>query len=160
MGKTNLFGSYEEPEWRALREAFSVYKNNQYDEAMSQFIILTEQGSLMAPVYIGQMYEEGYGVAQDYNIAMNWYHKSAERGLPTAQFYLAQLQRKCGHYTEAVAWHRRAAEQGLIPSLFAFYWLYSRGEIQVDQTLADQYLLKASKAGHVHAQKHHACRMI
>ena len=62
------------------------------------------------------MYDEGLGVEQDYEEAVNWYRKSAEQGNAGAQQNLG-FTYKWGHGVEqsdeeAVSWFRKAAEQG------------------------------------------------
>jgi len=158
--RTRLFGSFDEPSWNLLGEAVAAYKVGKHAEAMSQFLWLSQQGSLISNVYIGRMYENGEGVEKNYHIALEWYYKSAQVDLPTAQFYLAELQRTLENYGDAIAWHKIAAEHGLVPSMFALYRIYSLGQgVEIDEVEAEKYLREASDAGHVFAQKHRASRM-
>jgi uncharacterized protein len=50
-----------------------------------------EQGDGLAQDRIGRLYEEGWGVAQDYHEAMRWYQQGAERGNAYAQKNIGRL---------------------------------------------------------------------
>jgi len=158
---TAFFGSFDEPDWVALKKATHAYRDGHYSQAMEQFKNLSEAGSLISNVYIGLMYELGLGVQKDITEAGKYFYKSAERNLPTAQFYIGELERKLGDRESAVAWHKIAAENGLLPSMFALYKIYnSDRKDEQNKVLAEYYLIEASKRGHVFAQKHHAIRML
>jgi len=62
------------------------------------------------------MYDEGQGVAQDYNEARSWYLKAAAQGNAPAQFNLgvmcAQGQGAAPDVIEAHKWFALAAMQG------------------------------------------------
>ncbi|MBO4512570.1 MAG: sel1 repeat family protein [Victivallales bacterium] len=70
----------------------------------------------MAQNNLGELYEFGKGVAQNYGEATKWYLKAAEQGYADAQFNLGACHEE-GHgvskdYGEAVKWYRKAAAQG------------------------------------------------
>ena len=62
------------------------------------------------------MYEEGQGVPQDDQEAVNWWRKAAEQGHASAQFNLGFMYAEGRGVPqddqEAVGWYRKAAEQG------------------------------------------------
>jgi TPR repeat protein len=62
------------------------------------------------------MYENGYGVTQDYNEAVKWYIMSAEKGNASAQNKLGNMYLHGNGVTKnsniAVRWYRKSAEQG------------------------------------------------
>ena len=41
--------------------------------------------------FLGVMYENGFGVAQDHEMSLHWYRKAAEQEDSTAQFNLARM---------------------------------------------------------------------
>ena len=45
-----------------------------------------QEGDAKAQYEIGQYFEFGKGVAQDFSQAKNWYEKAAEQGLADAQY--------------------------------------------------------------------------
>ena len=77
------------------------------------------------------MYDKGYGVAQSYTEAVNWYRKSAEQGFAEAQYNLGLMYFNgdgvAQNYTEAAKWYRKAAEQGYAKAqynlgIYVRYW--------------------------------------
>ena len=62
------------------------------------------------------MYLRGQGVKQDYLEALRWFRKSAEQGLPDAQFCLGSMYfQGLGakeDRAEALRWYHKSAEQG------------------------------------------------
>ncbi len=84
--------------------------------AFKQGIKVFQQMNAFVQIILGEMYEEGQGVAQDYKAAMQWYSKAAEQGEALAQNNLG-LMYKNGHgvaqdYKAAFKWFSKAAEQG------------------------------------------------
>ena len=65
---------------------------------------------------MGNCYEKGWSVAQDYQEAVKWYRKAAEQGYAEAQYELGNCYEKgwsvAQDYQEAVKWYRKAAEKG------------------------------------------------
>lgn len=65
---------------------------------------------------LGLCHENGEGVPQNYEKAVEWYHKAAEQGNADAQFHLGDCYRKGKgvrrNKQQAAEWYRKAAEQG------------------------------------------------
>ena len=59
--------------------------------ALRELKPLAEQGHDDAQFFLGRMYDQGYGVIQDYKTAVKWYRLSAEQGDPDAQYNLALM---------------------------------------------------------------------
>ena len=75
------------------------------------------KGDPNAQYKLGIMYEEGKGVAQDYQEALKWYTNASEQGHAGAQFnlgymYLVGKGIPQVHNKEAAKWFIKAAEQG------------------------------------------------
>ena len=92
---------------------------------------LAEQGEEWAQRNLGSMYENGYGVVQDYNEAVKWYRKAAEQEDAKAQYNLGQMY-KVGSgvqrdYDEAVRWFRRAADQDDGAAQYNLAFMYETG---------------------------------
>jgi TPR repeat protein len=49
------------------------------------------QGSVLAQVKLGMLYEQGQGVPKDYTQAVTWYCKAIAQGDPTSEFMLGML---------------------------------------------------------------------
>jgi hypothetical protein len=72
-----------------------------------------DQGYAIAQNNLGDLYENGHGVPQDYEQAAAWYRKAADKGNAVAQFGLGSLYYG-GHgvqqdYSEAYFWLNLAA---------------------------------------------------
>ena len=74
-----------------------------------------DKGDAAAQTDLGQMYEQGNGVPEDYAEAVKWYRKAAEQDYAHAQFQLGDMydlgQGVDYDETEAVKWWRKAADQ-------------------------------------------------
>ena len=67
------------------------------------------------------MYDNGTGVEQSYEKAVEWYLKAAEQGFAWAQHQLGYMY-ESGHGVErsdekAREWYQKAAEQGYEPAI-------------------------------------------
>jgi uncharacterized protein len=78
---------------------------------------LAEKGNAEAQLKLAQLYQEGKGVAQNLQEAVNWSRKAAEQGFAQAQFFLGQMYESGKGVTkdikEATKWIQKAADQGL-----------------------------------------------
>ena len=52
---------------------------------------MLDQGEAEAQVLLGSMYEQGWGVPQDYGIALSWLRKAAEQGSAKGQALLGGM---------------------------------------------------------------------
>lgn len=51
------------------------------------------QGNMYAPWNLGRMYENGWGVQKNLDMAKQWYEKAAGRGHPNAKNKLEELKK-------------------------------------------------------------------
>ena len=76
-------------------------------------------------------YQNGQGVAQDYQEAVKWFRRAAEQNDPVAQCYLGVCYMTGAgvpqEYSEAARWLREAAEQGDPAAQFNLGLLYETG---------------------------------
>jgi len=70
------------------------YENNNFSKAVVYFKKAAEQGHTFAQFSLGDMYNKGLGVPQDYKQAVAWYRKSAEQGYVSAQLNLGSMYAK------------------------------------------------------------------
>jgi TPR repeat protein len=93
---------------------------------------LARQGDATAQADLGQMYERGAGVAQDFAEAANWYRRAAEHGFARAQILLANLYDEGRGVPKdawtAVKWLRLASMQGEAMAQFELGWHYLDGQ--------------------------------
>ena len=89
-----------------------LFKAGNYEKALRFYREVAEQGHVIAQYTLGNMYENGRGVAQDYAEAVKWYKKAAEQGNAYAQNNLglsyANGTGVAQDYGEAVTWFRKA----------------------------------------------------
>jgi TPR repeat protein len=104
---------------------------------------LAEAADPRAETYLGQMYENGYGVPQDYERAVYWFRRAAERGYASGQYHLGfmyhhgrGLQRS---QTEALKWYRAAAEQGDLAAQYNLGRMYAHGLV-VERDLVEAHM--------------------
>ena len=97
-------------------EGMAALERGDYATALKEFHPLTEQGHVEAQIFLGGMYEMGYGVPQDYAEAVRWYRKAAEQGDALAQAILGVMYRYGQgipqDFIEALMWFNLAAAQG------------------------------------------------
>ena len=77
---------------------------------------LAEAGDAETQTELGERYEDGRGVVQDYAVAVSWFRRAAEQGYPRGQTALGFMygtgRGVVQDDAEAVRWFRRAAPTG------------------------------------------------
>ncbi|MGN1357526.1 MAG: tetratricopeptide repeat protein [Succinivibrionaceae bacterium] len=73
---------------------YQAFENQKYDEALKACVASSDQGDAVSSNLLGAMYENGYGVEQDFSRAFDYYKKAAEKELPEALNNLADLYQK------------------------------------------------------------------
>lgn len=113
-------------------------------------------GDAAAEFEVGRAYEDGKGVQQNDDLAVQWFRKAAEQGNARAQNSLGVMyslgrgvQR---NRQEAVRWYRKAAKQGLSEGLYNVAISYFNGEgVGEDMTAAYAWMLAAQARGDTQA---------
>ena len=114
-------------------------------------------GDPWAQLNLGAAYDNGLGgLVLDPVLAVQWYRRAAEAGLPEAQFNLAHcLATGSGVARDDAAslhWMLRAAEQGLASAQFLAGVMFAEGVgTEVDRRQAIIWLEKAAANGHLDA---------
>ena len=89
-------------------------------------------GDISACAYLGKMYYEGTGVAQNYNEAFKWYQKAADNGVTGAYIWLGVMyyngQGVAQNYEKAFLWTKKAAENGAADAYVGLGVMYYNGE--------------------------------
>ncbi len=104
--------------------------------------------------------EAGVAAYQEkqYSKALEIFQQYAEKGDPTAQFYLSVLYRsgmgvERDEY-EAFDWCKKSAGEGVLDAQFQLGIMYLHGEgAEEDDALALEWLWQASDRGHLHARE-------
>ena len=128
-----------------------------YATAMRAWRGLAKEGVPQALNNIGHLYEQGYGVSQDYSEAMNWYKQAASKGLAEAEHNVGMLYNQgfgvAKNDQEAVKWFRRAAKQELADSQYMLGLAYYLGSgVKLSYSKAKPLFLKAAKKDYSPAQ--------
>ena len=112
------------------RNAEALLKTNS-TRVVSACRRLADRGDALAQFNLGFIYDNGWGVPQDYAEAVKWYRKAAEQEDANAQFNVGQMyMRGYGvqrNYDEAARWFRRAADQGNAGAQYYLGFMYETG---------------------------------
>lgn len=109
---------------------------------------------------LGELYENGHVVQQDYAQARHWYEKAAEQGYAAAQYKLGMLLymkeglRDSKQARQVRSWFEKAAKQGNADAQFLLATMYLvTQQTQQDYARAVDLLEKAVAQGHAAAQR-------
>ena len=136
-------------EQKNVNQAIDFFNDKKYNEAYNFFIKYAENNKI-AQFYLGQMYEDGYYVKKDSNIAVDYYKKSAANGYCNAQNVLGLLYEK-GKLVDkdlkkAYLLYKEAAEQDYGPAQNNLGLMYAKGiYISVDYEKAYKYFKDAER---------------
>jgi TPR repeat protein len=147
---------------------------------------LADEGNAAALYRLGEVFEHGLGVLQDFGQALEWYEKAAEAGFENAwaklgDFYLAGRGTRSGEgadadkagahrlldmlsvqpdHAKALHWNRKAAQAGQAAAQahLALQYIYGLG-IEADRDEAERLFLSAAEQGSVLASAASGCCM-
>lgn len=115
------------------------------------------KGDAVAQYKVGESYDLGQGVAQDYQEAVQWYRRSAEQGYAQAQFALAEMYKNgdgvAKDLAQAAHWYRLAAEQGNPGAQLLLGVLHESGlGVTLDFKEAAKWYRRSAEQGDARAQ--------
>ena len=118
-----------------LRAGLAAMERQHYATAMRAWSDLAQAGDPEAQHNIGYMYEEGLGVTQQFNVAMDWYRRAARGGLSEADHNLGMMyvdgRGVAKSWAQGLTHFRKAAERGLTESRYMIALSYFQGEGQI-----------------------------
>lgn len=76
------------------KDGVEALKRGDHATALQIFTELANEGNKFSQFNLGRMYDEGDGVAQDYEEAAKWYRRAAEQGSAMADYNLLLLEEK------------------------------------------------------------------
>ncbi len=128
-----------------------------YSNAYLIMNTLANDGYTDAINVLGVMYQNGYGVSQDYEKAFEWYFKGANLNEPYAQANLGILYENGWgvrqNYGAAVIWYREAVKQGNQVAQCNLAILYDNGRgVQEDARKAVELLQQSAIQDYAWAQ--------
>lgn len=142
-----------------VQDGEASFNRGDYAGALHDWLPLAERGDPRAENWVGLLYHNGFGVAQDDAAAVAWYRQAAARGYPVAQFNLAaEYLAGTGvphNDAQAVYWLGKAARQGYVPAEREFGTLYHQGRGGLRQSTPEalKWWGAAAKAGDVEAAR-------
>jgi TPR repeat protein len=132
---------------------YNHYKEDpESTEAFSLFYQAALQNHTKAQFQVGYMYTKGYGIAQDYNLGMDWLKKSARTGNVKAILTIGEYH-EYGYHTPtnihvAIEWYTKAANRGNATAQFNLGRIYEFEEEVNDLQKAINWYQKAVKGNH------------
>jgi TPR repeat protein len=116
-----------------------------------------QAGDRNAQYRLGEMYDLGQGVAQDYRQAVAWYRRAAEQNYAPAQFALAEMYKNgdgvARDLQQAIRWYRRASDNGSAPAQLLLGVLYESGTgVKADASEAARWYRRSAEGGDARAQ--------
>jgi len=114
-----------------IDEAYSAYKSSKFVIAAGIFYSLAERGSADAQGMLGEMYDNGEGVAKNYPAALYWLQKAvAQSGDPNLEGAIGLMYEYGAGVQQdnatAANWFRKAADQGSSDAKNDLAKLYAR----------------------------------
>jgi uncharacterized protein len=106
-----------------LEDASSAYDKGDFGIARGLYTELAAQGDRTAQFKLGEIYDEGKGVAKDSHEAVRWYIVASSQGAADAAFNLGRLYHDGRGVPQNFA---RAREWYLIATSTHFSWIVSR----------------------------------
>ncbi len=125
-----------------LEKGLAAYDVGDYETSLSECQPLADEGNATAQFCVGRLYANGFGVAMNDALALQWYGLAAEQGYSEAQFNLGLMHANGWgvemNDQEAAKWYRLAAEQGLVEAQTSLAMLCHKGR-GVEQNLIEAY---------------------
>jgi TPR repeat protein/transglutaminase-like putative cysteine protease len=130
----------------------NAFEKKNYGFALVSLKPLADAGHPRAQYYLGNMYENGFGVAIDLPEAARWYRLSADKGDVYSQTHLGYLyERALGVPRDdalAAQWYARSAAAGNESGETSLGRMYREGRgVARDYKLAEKWFLLAAEQG-------------
>lgn len=128
------------------------------DSGVQALMARANAGDTAAQVELGRAYEDGKGVQQDDEMAVQWFRKAADQGDARAQNSLGVMYALGRgverNKEESVRWYRKAAKGGLSEGFYNLAISYFNGEgVTEDMPEAYAYMMLAKSRGNPQADE-------
>ena len=135
-----------------LQTGIVSFEQAEYGAALDHFEPLARDGMAEAQYYLGTMFANGDGIAQDYSSAEDWLTRAAEQGHPTSQIVLgiwySSGEQAGQDYAKSAQWFLRAAELGEAEAQFHIGTMYAVGQgVDLDPVQAYRWLGRSAAQG-------------
>ena len=129
--------------WADLDKGLAAYDVGDYETSLSECQPLADEGNAIAQFCVGRLYANGFGVAMNDALALQWYGLAAEQGYSEAQLNLGLMHANGWgvemNDEEAAKLYRLAADQGFIEAQTSLAMLCHKGR-GVEQNLTEAYM--------------------
>ncbi|MDK4687702.1 tetratricopeptide repeat protein [Kingella negevensis] len=131
----------------------AAYLNGDFATALAEWTKLAEEGNAQAFHNLAILYQNGEGVEQSDEKAIEWCEKAAEAGVINAQTHLGFLLLQDGQPEKAATWFTQSAEEGDVDAQFQLGMMYHMGEgVAQDNEEAADWFEAAALQNHSDAQ--------
>ncbi|MDF0603767.1 tetratricopeptide repeat protein [Psychromarinibacter sp. C21-152] len=117
-----------QPSQDEIAEARQLYIDGAYAAALKVLIPAAEAGDANAQNILADAYDEGNGVPQDRDTALDWWEKSAAQDFPRALYNLGLFHQESDP-DRAAGYYERAAAQGNDGAMVNLGHLLERGRV-------------------------------
>ncbi len=142
-----------------LSDALTAFNIKRYDQALSEFSYLSDEGDPIASFYLGKMYAEGLGVEKDKQRAIEYYQKSDDAYNIDASYELAEIllkdakDREDENFLMGLKYLKRSAYAGQADALTQLGEFYEKGEwVDKDLKSAFGFYLMGALKGNARSQ--------
>ncbi|CAG8639274.1 874_t:CDS:2, partial [Dentiscutata erythropus] len=151
------------PDFPDINEAKRLHGEKKYGEAYKIFKYHADHGDAAAEFYVGYYLISGdHEVAQEKELAVEYFRRSAEKNVPDAQFRYGVallsgegVKKSAENDKIAIEYLEKAAVRGNINAMFNYGDLLINGAhgVRQDLTEGSRWLIKAHQKKHPHAFK-------
>ncbi|MGI9271219.1 MAG: tetratricopeptide repeat protein [Woeseiaceae bacterium] len=125
-----------------LETGLAAYLEGDYETSLAECQPLADEGIAGAQFCVGRLYANGFGVAMNDDLALQWYGRAAEQGHGEAQYNLGLMHANgwgvAMNDEEALKWYRLAANQGFLQAQISLAKIYKNGQ-GVEQDFVEAY---------------------
>jgi TPR repeat protein len=148
-----------------VSQAMVLVRQRKFEEARGLLLPAAERGESEPQALLGQIYNAGWGVPVDYELAFKWWSRAAEGGSTDAQWGLGLLYDDGKGVTKdskkaALLW-KKAADRGNIKATIHLAFLYEEGRgVERDLKECTRLFGIAAKAGEPGAQLNYGLKLL
>lgn len=139
-----------------MLEALTSSQHSKLTDSVSSIQETAKMGNPNAQAFLGWMYEKGYQIKQNDELAVQWYKKAALQSDTFAQNNLGKMYQKGWGVQkseqQAMHWFSQAAEQGYAEAQYNLARIYQKGSHEQNIEQIEKWLNKAAKQGYQRAQ--------
>lgn len=145
-----------------LDDALKALEAGSSPKAVELLLKLANEGNPLAQFRLGGLYYHGHGVAEDENMAIYWWKKSAANGNAEAMYQIAHAylfgntaaRSVADPDREAAVWYFQAASAGHAEAAYTLGLLFLAGKgVIEDRNEAIRWFRSAANKGHPEARK-------